>query len=278
MSAHRHMSRLNPTDYGKDIPPRRPISRADRVHPHSRPGKHRAIPKGGDHMDIGLGMSVYTSDGQNVGSIDRLILDPDTDQVKAAVIRKGVFLPHDIEAPREIMDSTSDGTIRLSATAAEVHSLPEFLPGAYTTPPADYPLPAGYPSESVYLPYGFGLGGLGATPLGTMPDTAQAREVRAAWHRQDLENAVIQEGSKVFSREEEHVGAVHQLCFDQRTGALTHIVVRRGFIFTKDTELPASTIAAVRDGAVTLSVSAAEAKGAMAAIEAGEDPDGVPAR
>jgi uncharacterized protein YrrD len=229
-------------------------------------------------MVIGLGMNVYTSDGQGVGSIDRLILDPATNQVKAAVIRKGVLLRHDIEAPREIMVSTADGTIRLSATAAEVHSLPEFLPGAYTTPPADYPLPAGYSSESVYLAYGFGLGGLGATPVGMMPGNAQAREVRAAWHRQDLENAVIQEGSTVVSREEEQVGAVHQLRFNQQTGALTHIVVRRGFIFTKDTELPASMIASVRDGAVTLSVSAAEAKGAMAAVEAGEDPDGVPAR
>jgi sporulation protein YlmC with PRC-barrel domain len=229
-------------------------------------------------MDIGLGMNVYTSDGQGVGSIDRLILDPDTNQVKAAVIRKGVLLPHDKEVIREIMNITSDGAIRLSATAAEVHSLPEFLPGAYTTPPADYPLPAGYPSESVYLTSGFGLGGLGATPVGMMPDNAEAREVRAAWHRQDLENAVIQEGSKVFSREGEQIGEVHQLNFNQQTGALTHLVVRRGFIFTTDTELPASMIARVDDGAVTLSVSAAEAKGAMAAIEAGEDPDGVPAR
>jgi uncharacterized protein YrrD len=82
--------------------------------------------------------------------------------------------------------------------------------------------------------------------------------------RQDIENAVVQEGSKVFSREEESVGEVHQLTFDQQTGALTHIVVRRGFIFAKDTELPASMIASVGDGAVTLSVSAAEARDAMA--------------
>ncbi|HVC83294.1 MAG TPA: PRC-barrel domain-containing protein [Chloroflexota bacterium] len=215
-------------------------------------------------MDIGLGMSVYTSDGQGIGSVDRLILDPDTNQVKAAVIRKGTFLPHDKEVIRELMDITPDGNIRLSATAAEVHSLPEFLPGAYTAPPADYPLPAGYPSDSMYLPYGFNLGGLGATPLGTRPENAEAREIRAAWHRQDMENAVIQEGSKVFSREGDQVGEVHQLNFDQHTGALTHLVVRRGFLFPKDTELPAALIAGVGDGAVTLSVSAAEARDALA--------------
>ncbi|MGH2391766.1 MAG: PRC-barrel domain-containing protein, partial [Chloroflexota bacterium] len=86
----------------------------------------------------------------------------------------------------------------------------------------------------------------------------------AAWSRQDLENAVVQEGSKVFSREEEPVGEIHQLTFDRQTGALTHIVVRRGFILSKDAELPASLIASVRDSAVTLSISAAEVRDAMA--------------
>jgi len=71
-------------------------------------------------MDIGLGMSVYTSDGQGIGSVDRLILDPDTNQVKAAVIRKGTFLPHDKEVIRELMDITPDGNIRLTATAADL--------------------------------------------------------------------------------------------------------------------------------------------------------------
>ncbi|MGH2346552.1 MAG: PRC-barrel domain-containing protein [Chloroflexota bacterium] len=215
-------------------------------------------------MDIELGMPVYTSDGQDAGSIDRLILDPDTNQVKAVVIRKGLLLRHDIEVPRDLLDTRPDGTVHLSSTAAEVRSLPEFLLGVYTTPPADYPLPAGYAAESVYVPFSFGLGGLGAPPVDMPADSAEAREVRAAWSRQDLENAVVQEGSKVFSREEEPVGEVHQLTFDQQTGALTHIVVRRGFIFAKDTELPASIIASVRDGAVTLSVSAAEVRDAMA--------------
>ncbi|MGH2346796.1 MAG: hypothetical protein ACRDG4_16340 [Chloroflexota bacterium] len=48
------------------------------------------------------------------------------------------------------------------------------------------------------------------------------------------------------------MGELHQLHFDQRTGELTHIAVRRGFLFTKDTELPASAIREVDNGAVVL--------------------------
>ncbi len=214
-------------------------------------------------MDIDLGMTVCTSDGQDVGSIDRFILDLHSNQVKSAVIRKGVLLPHDIVVPCAMMENISGGAVRLSATAAEVHGLPEFLPGAYSVPPADYPLPAGYPADSVYVPFGFSLGGLGATPVSPTPDTAEARRVRAAWIRQDLDNAVVQEGSRVFSRDGDHIGDVRQLSFDQQTGALTHIVVRRGFFFAKDTELPASMIASVGDGTVTLSVGSAEASGVM---------------
>lgn len=226
-------------------------------------------------MDIGLGMHVYTSDGQDVGSVDRLILDPDTNQVKAAVIRKGTFMRHDVEVPRDMMNVTPDGTIRLSATADEVKSLPEFDPGAYTDAPPDYRSPAGYPSEGLYLPFGYApgifAGAPGAVPGagiladngGIAADDEEARELAAAWRRQDLENAVVQEGSKVLSRDGEEVGKVHQLNFDPQSGKLTGIVVRRGILFAKETELPASLVSGVGDGVVTLSVNADEVKNRM---------------
>jgi len=112
----------------------------------------------------------------------RLILDPDTNHVKAAVIRKGVFLSRDREVSRDRMDITPGGPIRLSSSAKEVNTLPEFDPVAYTTPPPDYPLPAGYPSERMYLPFGYGRGtARSVTDRGVMAGNAVSREVGAAW-------------------------------------------------------------------------------------------------
>jgi len=43
-------------------------------------------------VPIELGAHVRTSDGQDAGTIDRLILDPATADIKAAVVHQGVLL------------------------------------------------------------------------------------------------------------------------------------------------------------------------------------------
>jgi uncharacterized protein YrrD len=87
------------------------------------------------------------------------------------------------------------------------------------------------------------------------------REIGDALRRQDLENAVIGEGSDVFGRDGEKVGTVHELTFNPASNELTGLVVHKGIIFGKDTALPASLIDAVDDGAVYLKVNAREAVG-----------------
>ena len=49
-------------------------------------------------------------------------------------------------------------------------------------------------------------------------------------------------------------GEVHRLVFDPATGRPTVLVVRKGFLFTQDVELPAGLIASVGDGVVYLDV------------------------
>jgi sporulation protein YlmC with PRC-barrel domain len=78
------------------------------------------------------------------------------------------------------------------------------------------------------------------------------REAREALERQDLENAVIGEGSDVVDRDGEKVGEVAQLVFDLDDNRLTSLIVRKGFIFTQDRELPALVVNRVDDGVIYL--------------------------
>jgi uncharacterized protein YrrD len=212
-------------------------------------------------MPIALGTHVQTSDGQDAGTIDRLILDPATNRIKAAVIHKGFFLPHDVEMPLDDLDAAPGDTLRVPYTADQMAALPEFSEANYTaTPPAGYIPPTGYPIAGLYWPAGYSAYGMGLSPAigATIGDTAVGREGDAALRRQDLENAVVGEGSAVVDRDGEMVGDVHALVFDPDSGRLTGVVVREGIIFTKDVELPATLIAGVDDGVISLNALASE--------------------
>lgn len=208
-------------------------------------------------MRIELGAHVRTSDGQDVGTIDRLILDPTTAAIKAAVVHQGWLLSREVEVPLSRMAVAPPGAVRLSLTANQVDGLPAFCGANYTaTPPPGYVPLADYPPSGLCWPLGYGLEP--ARPVTSdVLDEATRAEVNEAWRRQDIENAILAEGGVVRSRDGDKVGSIHHLTFDPDSGSLTSFVVRSGFIFPKETELPASLIAHLDDGVIHLCVDAA---------------------
>ena len=218
-------------------------------------------------MDVTLGMHVYTSDEQDLGTVDRLILDPERGTVKAAVVSKGFFLPQDVEVPVELFQAGPSGDARISYSSTDIDKLPSFAEGDYTAPPPDYLAQSNYPATAIYWPVGYSLG---MTPLDTpaidnMPvspwtgDVEVDKEVATALRRQDLENAVIGEGSEVLGQDGKKVGTVRELTFDPASGELTGLVVHKGVLLGKETSLPAALIDSVDDGVVYLAVDAQEA-------------------
>lgn len=206
-------------------------------------------------QQIALGATVTTADGKELGTIDKLILDPDTGTVRSIVVRKGFLFTRDLELDLDSIAGQEGGTVRLRHTSAEVDALPEFLEGSYTTLPPDraamYETSAGYPASSLLFPSRWS-GPVYGEPYGHEATGAVGEEVAALHQQQDLANAVIDEGSEVRSRDGEKVGSVHRIVFDPANGRPSAIVVRKGFLFTEDVELPASLISSAGDGVVYL--------------------------
>src|SRR5579864_4564991 len=111
-------------------------------------------------------MHVYTSDTKDLGTVDRLILDPNQDRVRAVVVRKGMLLHQDVEVPVDLLTADSNGEAHIAYRSEETDKLPLFDEGSYVTPPVDYLPPMAYPPTAFYWPVGFGLG---KEPLETMP-------------------------------------------------------------------------------------------------------------
>ena len=185
-------------------------------------------------MQVNLGDHVRTVDGKDVGKIDKIILDPVTNAVKAAVIQKGFFLPDDIEIPLGELERESDDTLLLKRTEQEVDELPRFYEASYTPPPPAYLVPFGYPSSAVLWPVGWP----GGYPVpGQVASDTVAAEATEAQRQQDLDNAVLDEGSEVRARDGEKIGELHRVTFDSTSRRPASFVVRRGLINVEERNL-----------------------------------------
>jgi uncharacterized protein YrrD len=224
-------------------------------------------------MQIELGAHVRSRDDHDIGIIKHLILDPQTEEIKVVVIEKGLFLPEDREVPRSALQVINQDEARLSYTAEEVKHLPHFDESQYIDPPAEttqrfFGFPVGgllWPTNAASIGYGPtsmayspgiipGSLAIGPEDFGE-PLSEEELELR---RKRALENAVIAAGSDVFSREGDKVGEVDNITFDTETGHPITLVISRGFFLREELALPATVIASVDDGAVTLSISKAQ--------------------
>ena len=206
-------------------------------------------------MKVELGAKVTTSDGEEIGTIDKLILDPESSSIRAVVVHKGLLFGKDIEIPADAIVGQHEGVARIRYAKDQLDDLPRFFEGSYTTPPpersAEYASGYGYPAASLLWPSRWS-GPVSGEPYGHDAIGAVGDEVAAMHHQQDLSNSVIEEGSEVRSRDGEKVGDVHRIVFDPATGRPTMLVIRKGFLFTEDVEVPAGLISSVGDNLVYL--------------------------
>jgi len=206
-------------------------------------------------MHIQFGATVVTADGKEIGTIDKMVLDPEGGDLHAIVVRKGLLFGRDIEIPIDTIVERREGSVQIRLTSGHLDQLDTFYEGSYTTPPpersAEYVSGYGYPAAGLLWPSRWS-GPLSGEPYGHDAVDVVEDEVAAMHRAQDLSNAVIKEGSDVRSRDGEKVGEVHQIVFDATTGRPTTLVVRKGFLFAEDVELPVGLIASLDDDRVYL--------------------------
>jgi hypothetical protein len=204
-------------------------------------------------MLLKFGALVRSRDDHVVGTVDRLILDPASGDLKVVAINIGLLLPHDVEAPATaVVESAEDG-LRLAIPAEDVHGLPRFIEATYTLagiPPLES---AAGPSGTIVLPTGMLMG----QPVEeSLRVTEASRQLALMYSESDLTNAVVADGATIRSRDGQHVGDLHALDFDPATDHLLGITLRHGRLMSELLDLPASVVACVDDGVVHLKVDA----------------------
>ena len=81
--------------------------------------------------DLHVGSAVYSSDGEKVGRLRFMVVDPDSETVSHLVLEKGMLLSQDVLAPVTNVNELKYRGIFLSLSSEAVLALPEFNEGRY---------------------------------------------------------------------------------------------------------------------------------------------------
>ena len=204
-------------------------------------------------MQFKANETVISTDGDKVGEIDRVVIDPKTDAVTHIVIRKGFLFTEDKVVPVDWISTAAGEPIVLDVSKDKIDSLPDFKETHYVRRegdhfPEDYaPAYYWYPSATVdwwtdpgYRTY-FGADAqpyvkvtTHSTPDGTIP---------------------LEEGAKVYSSDDKHVGRIEEVFADPDSQRATHFVITTGLIFKQRKLIPTSWIDTMSENEVFLGVS-----------------------
>jgi sporulation protein YlmC with PRC-barrel domain len=226
-------------------------------------------------MRINLGTKVVTADGQDIGKIDRLVVDPRSERMQEFVVRKGFFVEHDIIIPiGEVEDrvgNDDDDTIHLRMTAEQVKKMPEFIESSYmAAPDGMYPglfgdgigmgggAAAGgwlWPAP-IYAPADQGsLGRAGLPAQAPLANNSAGGEVGPGMMQDSLQESrpgsvFLSTGTDVKTRDGDKVGTVDQLVVDPERGKVTELIVKKGLFGDREIRIPTQFIDEIDDDAI----------------------------
>jgi sporulation protein YlmC with PRC-barrel domain len=179
-------------------------------------------------MRLDLDATVRARDGEEIGSVDRAIVNPQTNEVTHIVVRTGAIFGRDIVVPREDVErANQDGdTIQLDLTKEELERFPDFAIEEYGAPPLTWVAPTGYgfPAGSYAWP-------IAMDPMGgpmPMPMPEEMVDDRTSADVEEPEHVTLTKGALVLDTHDDDIGVVDDLRFDADTGQLQGFVLRVG--------------------------------------------------
>jgi len=187
--------------------------------------------------------TVLAADGQQIGSIERVVVNTNSNVLTDIVVRKGGLLdPEEKVVPIGLVAETAQGQIVLRDTAGTLEGFPPFeeqrlidadnSQSSAETPPAII----GYPSMG--------------TPMVSAPNEVPTRI------EQNIPDGTVamREGAKVISAEGKQVGNVECVLADPEVDQVTHLIVASGMLTKEKRLIPMKWVMSMGEDEVHLRV------------------------
>jgi uncharacterized protein YrrD len=209
-------------------------------------------------MEFKEGAGVYTLDGSQVGSLDRVVIDPRSGEVTHLVVKKGFLFTEDKVVPVDLVERAGEDQVRLRKSKDELGELENFMDKYYVEPDQGELTRSGYAGAKVrpfyqYPPYGMPTGGWPG--YGAHLPYVPYYEQPARVERNVPEDAIaLKEGAQVRSADGEHTGDIEKLLVDSESQRVTHLVLSSGLLLKSRKLIPAAWIREIDEETVLLAV------------------------
>jgi sporulation protein YlmC with PRC-barrel domain len=195
-----------------------------------------------------FGTKVVDADGKAVGSLKHLVLDPQSRQVVGLVVHQGLLNRREVIVPLTQVAAYGED-VRLALHADEIDDLQRFHAPHFQVMPDHWEMPLGFDQRDFFLvASGLGWAG-GELPLEPTSPTVSGtpRIIVDPAPAADQEELDVAAGMPVYDRTGQRVGDVEAVEFDQASGKISRLTIRRGFLFHTDVTIPASMIGTISD-------------------------------
>ena len=207
-------------------------------------------------MRLTKGSDVYSADGEKLGTLDRVILDPNSKEVTHIVISKGLLFTTNKIVAIEDLDQNASDSITLRSPKSDLKDFKDFEETHYVNldqtenPTSDEtPVPTSY----WYPPINLAWWRAGGTDN---PIMYPGQPVYVARKTQNIPEGTValEEGAKVVSADRKHIGNIKELIINTPDNRVTHIVLNEGVLFKERKLVPVTWISEIDEGEIHLSV------------------------
>jgi sporulation protein YlmC with PRC-barrel domain len=198
---------------------------------------------------------VLASNAQEVGFLERVVLNPDWNVITHIVVRMGPFLnKEDRVVPIELVTDTTEDLVLLDADVSTAESMPLFeekqLVGEEQSVAA-----AASSDQQGTMPFG-------ESPV-IVPPVLDADETYPTETVQNIPEGTVamKGGAKIIAADGEHLGHVERILADSSVDQVTHLLISRG-LFSKDLKIiPIKWVMRIGEENVYLNVNKGSVEG-----------------
>ncbi|MFO7942969.1 MAG: PRC-barrel domain-containing protein [Anaerolineales bacterium] len=191
-------------------------------------------------MILKYGTDVVKNNGEKVGKVKEVVIDPRTDEVSHVILEKGIILLKDKVLPISLVEDVNEERVKLYPLDHSLDSLPDYEEEQFVeirdNKKQRQPVAGSPPILITYPP-------VRPYPVGQhIKDEHEMRVVKKEIKNIPHDVQPIQEGEKVVTLDGHHIGDVERLILDHQTDKATHLIISEGVLLVEKKVVPVEWI------------------------------------